>query len=293
MIDAAILQCAAIYSELRYLCIVILEQFIITFPLTILKAIFKLLLSFFTMSTNFLQTAINAALAGDWQKAISANQSLLKDDKNDINTISRLAHAYTQIGKLDEAKKLYKKILTIDKYNLIAQKKMERLGTVSKGSKPGNYSRLISPVMSPSLFIEEPGKTKTISLLNTAPANKLSRLNPGESVLLCPKRHSIEIRTLDKNYIGVLPDDFAFRLLKFIKAGYDYEVFVKNATKNCVNIFIKEVKRAKRFKSQPSFLTAGSVPSRHAASHHDRKPHDLSDEDEEETEKHQEEAFEE
>lgn len=228
--------------------------------------------------SNLLSTAINAALNQDWQKAISVNQNLLKENKEDINSMNRLAHAYIQIGKLDEARKLYKKILVIDKYNTIALKKLERLSTLPKvkTGKSTAYQRLAAPLLSPSLFIEEPGKTKTVNLKNTAPAGILSHLNPGEAVIFFPKRHSIEIRTQNKDYIGALPDDFAFRLLRFMKAGYDYEVFVKSATKNSVSIFIREIKRAKRFKSQPSFLAASSVQT-HAWAANDHKTGDVTD----------------
>lgn len=205
--------------------------------------------------SNLSQIAITAALSKDWQKAISANESLVKENKNDINTLNRLAHAYTQIGKLEQAKKLYKKILNIDKYNIIALKNLDKLTTFVKSSKHILGYKTTSYSLSPSLFIEEPGKTKTVSLRNTAPAAILSHLNPGDKVMLFPKKHSIDIRTLNKVYIGTLPDDFAFRLLRFLKAGYDYETYVKNASKNTVTIFIREVKRAKKFISQPSFLT--------------------------------------
>lgn len=230
--------------------------------------------------SNLLQTAINAALSQDWQKAISINKEILSENKEDINSMSRLAHAYSQTGKLDEAKKLYKKILSIDKYNSIAAKKLDRLTVLSKDTKTVTHTKLANPSLSPSLFIEEPGKTKTIGLLNTAPANVLSHLNPGDTVVLFPKRHAIDVRTLDKNYIGVLPDDFSFRLLKFLKAGYGYEVFVKSATKNSVAIFIKEIKRAKRFKSQPSLLTV--VPAQtHSFTLHDPKSQDNTEENDE------------
>lgn len=233
--------------------------------------------------TNLLQTAINAALSQDWQKAISANKEMLAQNKEDINSMSRLAHAYSQTGKLEEAKKIYKKIISLDKYNSIAAKKLERLNVLSKSSKTAVHAKLANPSLSPSLFIEEPGKTKTIGLINTAPANVLSHLNPGDTVILSPRRHAIDVRTPDKNYIGVLPDDFSFRLLKFMKAGYGYEVFVKSATKNNVTVFIKEVKRAARFKSQPSLLTIVPVLSRGSAAHDLKNQDNTEDNDENKT----------
>ena len=109
--------------------------------------------------------------------------------------------------------------------------------------------------LSPNLFIEEPGKTKTIILTNIAPVNVLSQLSIGDTVVLTAKKHSIEVRDINKTYIGALPDDLAFRLLRFLKGGNSYHVCIKNTAKNNVTVFIRETKRGKRIGSRPTFLT--------------------------------------
>ncbi len=204
---------------------------------------------------TLLQNAINSALSSDWKNAIAANQKMLSENKEDINSLSRLAHAYVQTGKIDEAKKLYKKILSLDKYNTIAAKNLEKLSGIPKHIKT-HIRPKTTTVVSPGQFIEEPGKTKTVSLINVAPAGILSHLNSGENVFFYTKKHSIDVRSDAQIYLGAMPDDLAYRLLRFMKAGYEYKVFVKNATKNSVTIFIRETKRAKRFKSQPSFMNS-------------------------------------
>lgn len=231
--------------------------------------------------SNLHQIAINAALSQNWSKAISANQDILKDDKEDINTLNRLAFAYTKFGKFEEAKKLYKKILGLDKYNIIAQKNLDKLNSIPKNLKASlKPSKSISGTFTihPSLFIEEPGKTKTVVLINTAPASVLSHLNTGDPVFFYPKKHSVDVRTVDKVYLGALPDDFAFKLLRFIKAGYEYNIYIKNSTKNSVNIFIREVKRAKRYKSQPSFVPVS--PAKLRSMQNGRKVSELDEDDE-------------
>lgn len=228
--------------------------------------------------SGLLKIAINAALSQDWQKAISANQSLLKENKDDVSSMNRLAHAYVHIGRLDEAKKLYKKIILLDKYNNIALNNLEKLNSLPRRIKSTQHKKSIS-VVSPSLFIEEPGRTKTISLINIAPVVVLSSLNPGELIFLHAKKHSIDVRTENKVYLGALPDDSAFKLLKFIKAGYEYNVYVKSTTKNSITIFILETKRAKRFMSQPSLL-APSVSLTRSVLSHDNKDNETIDEDE-------------
>ncbi|MBI2616807.1 tetratricopeptide repeat protein [Candidatus Gottesmanbacteria bacterium] len=200
--------------------------------------------------------AIQAALTHDWEKAIELNQEILKDNKNDISTLNRLGYAYTQLGELEEARRLYRKILALDKYNLIAQKNLERINTLFKTKKRGNRKKSQHNSLSPGLFIEEPGKTKTVHLINIAPANFTSHLDIGDIVSLCPKKHSIEVRDGDNTYIGALPDDISFRLLRFLQAGNTYQVCIKNVEKRNVSIFIREIKRGKRFSTQPTFTTS-------------------------------------
>lgn len=196
--------------------------------------------------------------------------------------MNRLAYAYIQVGKIDEARKLYKKILVKDKYNIIAIKNLDKLNALPKSAKTISHKQAALTI-SPGLFIEEPGKTKTISLINIAPPSVLSNLNPGTEVFFYPKKHAIDIRNNDKIYLGALPDDFAFKLLRFIKAGYEYKIYIKNSTKNTVSIFICEINRAKRFKSQPSFLMPNSSINKIALSP-DRKISEIfNDEAEKET----------
>lgn len=198
-------------------------------------------------------TAIQAALANDWEKAISINKSILKENPDDVNTMNRLAFALTQIRKLDEAKKLYKKILKVDKYNTIAHKNLEKIESYPKSNKTQLQNKIYS--LSPSLFIEEPRKTKTVTLTDIAPSSILSHINIGDETRLVPKRHSLEVRTCNKVYLGALPDDIAFRLLRLIKAGNTYQVNIKNVSKNSISVFIREIKRGKRYANQPSFIS--------------------------------------
>lgn len=200
--------------------------------------------------------AINAALSSDWEKAISTNLEILAQKQDDIEAMSRLAYAYLQSNKLDKAKKLYQSILSIDKYNIVAQKNLDKINSLPK-SKNVNHSKT-SSLLSPHLFIEEPGKTKTVTLTNIAPVSTLSKLYIGDTVLFHAKKHSIEIRDGSKTYLGALPDDIAFRLLRFLKGGNIYHVIVKNIAKNSLSVYIRELKRGKRFQFQPTFVPSAN-----------------------------------
>lgn len=201
-----------------------------------------------------IKQAISAALCHSWDEAVKLNLEILSDRENDIDSLNRLANAYIQSNKIEAAKKIYKKILILDKYNAIAIKNLDKISSLNKRTKL-NSNMKISPSLSPSLFIEEPGKTKTVSLIHVAPASVLSILNIGDKVALFPKKHSIDVRTENKIHLGALPDDIAFRLLRFIKGGNTFEVYVKNVSKKCLMVFIKEASRGKKFFNQPTFIS--------------------------------------
>lgn len=192
--------------------------------------------------------AIQIALLGDWQKAIQLNEEILVSTPDDTETMNRLAFAYTALGKIKEAKATYEKVLTIDSLNPIAQRGLKRLNT------PGNHSAGIPTRLVSNMFLEESGKTKIITLLNTAPAKVIRNLQIGQTVSLCVKRMKIFVQDGNKEYIGVLPDDIGKRLIKFMSGGNQYETYIKAANDHGVTIFMKETKRSARYKNQPTFL---------------------------------------
>lgn len=186
-----------------------------------------------------------------WDEALKLNHDLLTKNPEDVDALNRTAYAYLQTGKIKEAKKYYKKVISIDTYNQIAKKNLLK---ISNYKKPAINADSETPPLRPEYFIEEPGKTKSILLINTAPFSTLSNLPIGKEVALSPKKHTIEIRDGNKMYIGALPDDISFRLNRCLKAGNEYAVFIKNVTKNAVSVFVRELKRGAKFKNQPSFI---------------------------------------
>ena len=68
-------------------------------------------------------------------------------------------------------------------------------------------------------FLEDPGKTKIIVCIHTAPQAVLALVSPGEEMVLNAKNHAVEIRNHHNTYIAALPDDLSFRFIKFLAAG--------------------------------------------------------------------------
>jgi hypothetical protein len=69
------------------------------------------------------------------------------------------------------------------------------------------------------------------------------------------KRNKIFALDLENQYIGMLADDICQRLIKFINGGNQYEAYVRTVDNNRVSIFMRETKRVKRYKNEPSFMS--------------------------------------
>lgn len=193
--------------------------------------------------------AIQTALKGNWEEAITLNKTLVDENPQDLDALNRLALAFTILGKAKEAKSTYLKVINLDPLNAIALRNLKKLKEKNGQAPSSNPLKLIN-----NSFLEEPGKTKVVELINIAQPKITENLRTGQSLELSIKRLKIFVCE-DKQYVGVLPDDIARRLIKFIKAGSVYEAFVKVAGVHRVSVFIKEVKKPTKLKDQPSFTT--------------------------------------
>lgn len=200
------------------------------------------------------QLAAQAALSSNWQEAALINEKILKANKDNVEALNRLARAMVCIGQLPKAQKLYKKVLEIDPYNIIARKNFDKISASGPApSKTNGQKTPVHTVNVSNLFLSEPGKTKVINLLNLAAPSTLAILNFGEQVSIKPKNHSVIITTTEGIYLGALPDDLAHKLIAFIAGGNQYEAYIKSVTSKSLTIFIREVLRSSRFTNQPSF----------------------------------------
>lgn len=213
------------------------------------------------MFENLVQDAIKAALAGKWQKAIQLNKIIIEKNPRDIESLNRLTLAYTQIGDFSAAKKTCHQVLNINRYNLIAKKNLLRLPKISSGSNsvsPKNaFLASQSPAFVSNLFLEQPGKTKIVDLVNLASPKILSSLQPGEEVIFKPRKRRISIFSLGNIYLGAIPDNLSIRLIYLLKSGNRYQSFVKANSPKSLQIFIREIKRGKKAADISSFTLSG------------------------------------
>lgn len=226
--------------------------------------------------------AIDAALESRWQDALKLNKQIIKIDPGNVDALNRQARAYMELGKYNLAKKYYSLALKIDPYNPIAQKNLKIIKAFkSKGVVQSSNGQ---PKLSPTLFLQEPGKTKIVNLLNVCEPQKLSLIFCGMRVDMFIKNRKITVADSNGDYLGVLPDDISHLLIRLLKGGNKYELFIKSVRVNALAVLIRETFRSKRFKNQPSFLefSASSFPSTEIITHLESNEEESDDGSEEE-----------
>src|SRR3990167_3841789 len=157
--------------------------------------------------TSLKNQAIKTALTGDWEKAVSINKSLVKENPQDIDALNRLAFAFSILGRTKDAKTAYQKVLKIDSLNPLALRNLKRIGNSKKIKNGDGYATSASSMRVTNMFIEEQGKTKIVELVNIAQPSVINTLRTGQSLTLSVKRLKIFVLGSGKRYIGVLPDN--------------------------------------------------------------------------------------
>jgi len=200
--------------------------------------------------------AIDEAVNGNYEQAINLNMEILSQDENDVDSLMQLAHAYWQTGSLALAKKYYRKAMAIEPNNSLAKKRLALLNALNgKQTQSNSLNRAKVKVVAITDLIEEPGKTKIVKLSNIGKPEHLSLLKIGEQVFLKLRKRRLEVRDIDNNFIGCLPDDISKRLINFIEAKGVYETNIFSIDKNEVKIFIKEVTKPAKYRHVSSFIS--------------------------------------
>lgn len=203
------------------------------------------------MNKSLAQKAVTSALSGDWEKALEINKKILRESPKDIDSLNRLARAYAELGNLPSAKKTASKVIKVDPFNAIATRSLEKWKGFSVAEK-----KQATPPLSAGAFLEEPGKTKTASLLHIGDDKTIAKLHSGDEVKLNPRQHRVSITTQNGKYLGRLSDDLSARIRKLSQIGNKYRVFVKSVTPpGTVKVFIRETKRSPKLGDVASFST--------------------------------------
>ncbi|HNQ31247.1 MAG TPA: tetratricopeptide repeat protein [Candidatus Woesebacteria bacterium] len=206
------------------------------------------------MNTNAHQDletrAVDAAIQNNWQEAVKLNEEILKQRKHDVSTLLRLGFAYLRLGKHDKSLKTYKQVLKIQPQNAIANEYVPKIELQRNHTGNSVQSEV---KLDSNVFIELPGKTKSVNLSQLGQKASLARLIIGEEVYLFIRKHHVEVRSKSDEYIGVLPDDVGVRLMYFLENQSEYLVHIQEATLNSVSVFIRERTKGKKVERLVSF----------------------------------------
>lgn len=203
-------------------------------------------------SSNLQKIAIDAALDSRWEEALKINRQIIKSEPQNVDALNRQARCFMELGKSNLAKKYYLETLKFDPYNPIALKNLKIIKAY-KGI--GDHHLVDSQTkIAPDLFLQEPGKTKIVTLLKVAEPKILSQTFCGMAVSIVVKNKKIIVTDQNNDYLGVLPDDICHHLIRLIKGGNKYNIIIKSIKVNGLSVLIRETYRSKRFKNQSSFL---------------------------------------
>lgn len=191
------------------------------------------------------QEAINAAKNSDWPQAILINQEIIQCYGNDLEAMNRLGLAFLKNNQENEAKRTFKEVLDLDKSNIIANKHLEKI--------KNNETSADIIFDKDNDFIEEPGKSKIVTLHRLTGKDQLKKLKVGQACFLQLKNRYISLIDEANKHIGALPEDISFRLSKLIANGNEYRcVIYKVNDKQCL-VQIKETLRSKKNEQIVSF----------------------------------------
>jgi tetratricopeptide (TPR) repeat protein len=180
---------------------------------------------------------------------VSIKLEILKTSPDDVDSLNRLARAYAELGEITNATAATKKALEIDPVNPIALKCAEKWKSgINKSPSKASQN-------SSETYLEEPGKTKLVTLVNLGSPEAFSTLSPGEEVKLTCHTHKLSVISGDDKYIGKIPDELAIRLRNLIKAGNKYQALVKSVSTKEVTVFVREIEHGAKAPDIPSFPT--------------------------------------
>ncbi|MBI2855727.1 MAG: hypothetical protein HYX93_02640, partial [Chloroflexi bacterium] len=151
-----------------------------------------------------------------------------------------------------EAEDAFRQALGISRANVIARKNLQRLAHLQARSNLAKPSSKVTP----QLFIEESGKTTTVSVQSLPSDGFHLRLSPGDAVDLKVSGSAISVQTPQGEYLGRIEAKLASRLGRLIRGGNQYAAGVVAVDEHSLTIMIKETNQ------HPSQIGIVSFPSR-------------------------------
>lgn len=207
------------------------------------------------------QEAIQLAIQGRWEEAVSVNRSIIDRSSNDVGAYNRLGRALTELGRYEEAVEAYSKALEISPGNSIASKNLARLKLLSQ---PSNRGQAKPHRVASHLFVTEMGKAGVVKIQNLASATA-ARLGVGARLRLEVQGRRLLVADEHGDYLGEVEPKHAVRLVRLIQGGNRYATALLRAGEDEAQAIIREEYQHPAQSATPSFPTLRGRPTRHMA----------------------------
>ncbi len=200
--------------------------------------------------------AVAAAVDGQWEQALAANDALLARFPHDAEALNRKGRALIELRQLNAARDAYTESLKSDPANMIARRNLQRLEKLYnrpegslEGTKP---TEAVLPRQ--NIFIEETGKTWVDELVNPAEETRLYEVSPGEQLVIVVEDDKVFVDTALGIRLGEVGAPIGQRIANLIAGGNRYEVYALGISGQSLRVIIREMHQ------DPSQLTLISFP---------------------------------
>jgi tetratricopeptide (TPR) repeat protein len=203
------------------------------------------------------QQAITLAVQSRWQEAADTNRRIVELAPDDAETYNRLGKAYTELGRIADAREAYENTLRVDPANLIAQRNLDRLSRIDEKEAAEQLAKKGGQKLDPRFFIEETGKTGVVTVQNSSGPAAIATLTAGDEVKLERQDNHLLATTIDGTLLGRVDDRLAQRIMRLMQTGNRYQAGVIGVDDSDVRIMIRETFQAPENAGRISFPPRG------------------------------------
>jgi len=203
------------------------------------------------------QQAITLAVQSRWQEAADTNRQIVEQAPDDAEAYNRLGKAYTELGRIADAREAYENTLRVDPANLIAQRNLDRLSRMDEKEAAEQLAKKGGQKLDPRFFIEETGKTGVATVQNSSGPAAIATLTAGDEVKLEPQDNHLLATTMDGTHLGRVDDQLAQRIMRLMQTGNQYQAGVIGVDDPDVRIMIRETSQAPENAGRISFPPRG------------------------------------
>ncbi len=200
---------------------------------------------------QLVERAIELAMRNAWEEAADTNRRLVHQFDADVEAWNRLGKAYSELGRIQDARNAYAKALDIEPTNIIAQRNANRLGLIR--SAVTTVSRDHHDSVDARFFIEETGKTVARSIFTSVPPETLAKISAGARLTLIPREDLLVVATASGDELGALDGKLSGRLTELLAGGNQYAAAVVRIEGRYVRVMIRETYQSPQLTGRVSF----------------------------------------